>query len=327
MGLMDSIKKATGLGLTPEQHYDRAYEKGVLLGPDKYGEAAALFQAAAAKASEVGNNSLQARALANAFLYEYIATGNAAKLELLREQLTQLQDIERIGTRSETMPAAVLAAEIEGRLIESQLFAAGPGSAGRPLLHQRASEAFKKIFSESLCTYRFHARDQHAQTAQSRFFLNQGLMSWHEAILSVDQDPEAAAEHAGRALNAFRQCQDEGWSKQAETWLNRCRTKRTCWMCHREFQGLDVHVRNYPAKIAPYAVSVVTKLGEDATSLDRERGNLSLCTPCGTAVEKQAERYVDALRKEIAEEMKGMQATIATLLNAVKELQRHSHHH
>jgi len=27
------VKKASGLGLTPAQHYDRAFEKGVLLAP------------------------------------------------------------------------------------------------------------------------------------------------------------------------------------------------------------------------------------------------------------------------------------------------------
>ena len=32
MALLDSLKKATGLGLSPQELFERAYEKGVLLG-------------------------------------------------------------------------------------------------------------------------------------------------------------------------------------------------------------------------------------------------------------------------------------------------------
>ena len=46
MGLMDSLKKATGLGLNAGEHYDRAYEKAVLLGAANFPKAVELFDAA-----------------------------------------------------------------------------------------------------------------------------------------------------------------------------------------------------------------------------------------------------------------------------------------
>jgi hypothetical protein len=43
MGLFDDLKMATGLGLDPAQAYRRAFEKGVLLGFSKFGEAAEMW--------------------------------------------------------------------------------------------------------------------------------------------------------------------------------------------------------------------------------------------------------------------------------------------
>src|SRR5690242_3236998 len=118
MGLLDSLKKATGLGLSHAEHYERAYEKGVLLGQAKYGDAASLFQTAAQKAGDAGDGALQARATANSLLYGFVATGNYAILGQLRRQLDQIQEIETIGGKTDTVPAPQLAAEVEGRILE-----------------------------------------------------------------------------------------------------------------------------------------------------------------------------------------------------------------
>ena len=332
MGLMDSLKKATGLGLSHQQHYDRAYEKGVLLGPAKYREAAELFEAAAKKAAEAGDAELQARATANQHFYGFVAQGSLDALEIMKTHLEQLPEIEAIGQRAETIQAPHLIAEIEGRLLERRLTNIGTSDfANRALLHQQASEAFKKIFSQPLVTYRFHATDNHVDAAHSRFFLHQGLMSWNHAQQAAPKDPEEAAEHAGRSLTAFRQCKDEQWSRTADMWLGRYRARRTCWMCHREAQGMDVHFRTYPATVDPYTVALVTKLGQDVSSIDMGGKSIVLCSPCGSSVEKQADRYatkhVGALRHELGGRLDSVEGTIASLMNAVQNLQRHSHSH
>jgi hypothetical protein len=330
MGLMDSLKKATGLGLTHHQHYDRAFEKGVLLGPSKYDEASSLFEAAARKAAEAGDAQLQTRASANALLYRFVAKGDVSPLDQLKTHLEQLEQIECIGGRNESVPGKQLAAEVEGRLLEHQILTTSDYGQ-RAVLHQKASEAFKKIFSAPLITYRFHANDAHTQTAQSRFFFHQGMMAWSQAQDAAPSDPDAAAEHAGRALSSFRQCQDQDWSQKSDSWLALFRTRRTCWMCHRELQGLGVHIRSYPAVVTPYVVALVNKLGHDASSLDSARGQIVLCAPCGTAVERQADHYATERTRELREEVNGelrqMQSTINQLTNVVEQLQRMAHTH
>ena len=103
MGLMDSLKKATGLGLSAEESYARAFEKAVLLGPAKFGEAVALFDEAAKKAAEKSNPALQARALANARLYAFITTGDVGVLPELAQLLRGITEIEQIGSRTEML--------------------------------------------------------------------------------------------------------------------------------------------------------------------------------------------------------------------------------
>jgi hypothetical protein len=44
MGLLDELRMATGIAVGPLEAYQRAYEKGVLLGPAQFGVAAGLFR-------------------------------------------------------------------------------------------------------------------------------------------------------------------------------------------------------------------------------------------------------------------------------------------
>ena len=42
MGFLDKVKDATGIGLSADEQYRRAYEKGVFLQPPDYSAASAL---------------------------------------------------------------------------------------------------------------------------------------------------------------------------------------------------------------------------------------------------------------------------------------------
>ena len=90
MGILDSLKRATGLGLNASDHYQRAFEKGVLLGPQRFAEAAGLFDAAAQKANEIGDAQTAARSTANAKLYSYLVAGDPSNLAELRRALDHL---------------------------------------------------------------------------------------------------------------------------------------------------------------------------------------------------------------------------------------------
>lgn len=299
MGLLDSLKKATAIGLTHSEHYTRAYERGVLLGPTKYAEAADLFDEAAQRAGKAGDTLLQTRANANARLYSFITSGNPQQLAGLAQALPHLQDIEMIGSPTEVMPAQALLAEVVARLVEVEVAQVnGNDHFSLAGAHDRTAAAFKAFFMAPLVTYRFQSSDQHTETAQSRFFYHQGLAAFHQALGTVGASPEGAAEHMGKALAAFRQCNDARRSDEAQAWLANCRMKRTCWVCHRELQGATVHFKSYPANVSPYVTGLVAQLGQDVSTLD-QRGFLVLCTPCGSMVEGQAEAYATVKTNEL----------------------------
>lgn len=332
MGFMDSIKKATGLGLSPEQHYERAYEKAVLLGEDKYKEAVVLFQTAADKATEVQDERIALRATANAALYGFV-TGTIPFSEL-HQALSQIDEIEQVGSQTEMMATAPIVQELAVRLIEEQVNGCRSDEE-RAAAHRKAAAAFKTIFSASLWTYQFRPAPKHNDSGQSRFFSHLGKASWYDAVNAAMRDPETAAEHMAKALNAFGQCGDEEWVSNSQAWLRNCRVRRSCWMCHREFQGDSLHFRSFQAYISPYTLAVVESLGQDVSSLSIQTQSLVLCEPCGSAVEHVADRLankrVNELRDELIQQLNSrfgeIDQSISGLDSRLERVERISHRH
>jgi hypothetical protein len=331
MGFMDTLKKATGLGLGASEHYERAFEKGVLMGSANYAKAIELFTTAAAKAAEAADSTLQARALANAALYSFVTGGGRTHLEKLRDILPQLSDLEQIGLRTETMPVAPLLAEVEARLTEYSAEEAGNSHEALAHAHATCAEAFRKMSTSPLLTYKYQGSDQHREQGVSRFFYHSGLASWNEALAFALTDPEAAAERMAKALNAFRQCSDTPYAERAQTWLTNCRQRRTCWMCHREFQGSGLHFRSFPASVSPYVAAVVRQLDQDVSTLDIIGGTLTLCEPCGSAVERVADTFAQRRTAELRSEVQQQLSTVARALTALSErverVERAAHTH
>jgi len=285
MGFLKKIKKTTGLGLSATEHYDRAFEKGVLLGPDHFGNAVSMFQKTATKAEQAGDSALAQRARANAHLYGFVHKGDLDELSHLGKELEGLEEIEQVGSRQESIPTTPLRGEIEARLLEAradQLSSADYDQLSRA--HQETATAFKKIFNENLFTYKYHGTGPHTEKASGRFFYHTGMVGWNDALKQAAIHPDSAAEHMGKALKAFRECNDEDWSTRSETWLQKCRLRRTCWACHREFQGEDIHFRRYTALVSPYLQQVVKELGQDVSMLDEETSEVVLCTGCSSPV-------------------------------------------
>src|SRR5258708_29481252 len=111
------VWNCTGLGLTENELYERAFTKGVLL--DDFKKAADIFQDAARKFSESGNQAMAAQASANSMLYHYLATGQTNNLSALIQTLRGLQQIESIGLPGEMMPVEPLCAELDCRMVEA----------------------------------------------------------------------------------------------------------------------------------------------------------------------------------------------------------------
>ena len=338
MGFLDKVKKVTGVGLTPQQHYNRVYEKAILLGENNYNKGIMLFQKTAAQAAKAGDKILENRALANAAFYSFVTSGNAKYLPAMMAHMKHMEEIEQIGSRSDMMKTAPLVEEIQARGVESQTLRTGRNYTDQAECHRMAAEAWKKLGTAELYTYKYTSPDQHKDTAIERFFYNLGQASWYDAMANVEITPDSATEHMAKALNYFRQCNNELRAHNAQTWLAKCRIKRSCWMCSREFQGEDLHFKSYPSDLAPYILSVVQALGQDTHTLNLDENELILCRPCGSTIDKLADHWAskrtNELRKELQKALKQVNSSIreiqGTLRNVdsrLRNCERNSHRH
>jgi hypothetical protein len=333
VGLFDKIKDVTGIALSGPEQYKRAYEKGVFLQPPDYVKAAEHFATAQDKFNKEGNLAMAQRAAANSILYRFKKSPSASLLPELLAALQPLPEIEQLGSDKELVPTGSWISEIEALLAElsaeQQKSAAGFGEASR---------LFQKMGSIPLHFAPMLNRHGPVDNAMDRCFYCLASSNVLEANRVMLESPERASDLLQKSLVAFNQGKTKDRADEVQITLNRARMKRHCWMCDREVQGAETYYFNYPADVTPYHGALVQSLQQDVGLVDVEKGTVVLCSVCGTAVERQADRYavrrMNELKSElwpVLQRMQGeineQQAQIKRLVDAVKDLSRHSHHH
>jgi len=298
-----------------------------------------MFDKAASKADAAGESDIAQRARANSALYTFVSSGDLSALSALQNELDGLSEIEQVGSRQDTMPAQPIVGEIAARLVEANIDRVNSSNhSAMSAAHNQTAAAFKQIFNQDLFTYQYHGTGPHTAKAQSRFFFHSGMACWHDAVGAAALNPETAAEHMGKALNLFKQCSDDPWANRSQDWLQKCRVKRTCWVCGREFQGEDIHFSHYSAAIPPYVAQVVGTLGQDETMLSTGDQRLVLCNTCGSVVERIADNYatmrMNELKQELVPIIEALTGRIATtesnigvLDSRLKAVERAAHRH
>ncbi len=311
--------KSLGLGLSPEDKYRRAFDKGVLLGD--WAAAVRLFDDAARESERRGDAAGRTRALANARLYEFLLSGQPALLDPLLALLAQLETIERIGSATETMPAARLATELGARRAEAAIHSLPASAAPEALAaaHERARDRFAALQQEALLTYAYVSGDGLTQTAESRYYLHAAQASWYRAQARLSADPAAAAEEMSRAALAFRQAGHVQGEEEAARSLANLRLSRTCWVCGREMQGLGVNFEYLPSTVRPCHAAVLERSHGDQSTLLLDGSRVAVCVVCKGLIVNQA-RLIAA--QVAAEAIAPLAAEVEQLAKAVQALSR-----
>ena len=311
--------KKLGLGLSASDRYQRAFEKGVLLGD--FVSAIRLFEDAANEYEKRGDLVGQNQALANARLYEYLHTKKPEILPQLISHLQHLTEIECIGSATETMPASKLAAELEARVSEVKIekLGSGTGHAGLASAHAEAQDRFEPILSESLVTYPLVVEDQYGDSAQKRYYYHAARASWHRAQAMVREDPAAAAEEMSQAVMYYRRAgYDQGEQASARA-LSNLRLTRTCWLCGREMQGQGINFAYQSTKVSSYHLSLLEKVNQDCSSLDLENSKVAVCVVCQGLIACVTRNVAAEIA---AQKVKSLEGQLRKLSQKVNNLQK-----
>jgi hypothetical protein len=290
-------------GRDEQEWYERAFERGVLL--KNFHKAADLFDEASKRASKHNNRVLATQAAANALLYRYLATQNPASLHYLIHLLQSLGQIERIGgQRHEMMPVESLCAELDCRLVEAAITQAMDDMVRLRDLHKTASSKFLAIIRNPLLTYEYvKSGNGHDERTDERHFFHEGMYQFYEAMLKKEYDPGAAADDLALALQAFRRCNDASRIERMETLLNNWRVVRTCWICHREVQGADLHFSLCRATLTPYTRALLEKLNQDPFTINLQEMKVVVCSPCGSMITFRASEEAERVRRDLTLEL------------------------
>lgn len=318
--IFENVRLAVGFGLSEGEMYNRAFEKGVLM--KDFARAAQLFDEAAKRAAERDNSILVAQATANALLYRYLTTRDASLLNPLLKALSALPEIECIGLQMDRMATGPLCAELDCRLVEAAIVQAQDDVLRLRDLHKLASTKFQAILQQPLITYE-HVRSGvgHDDKASERHFYHLGMYHFYEAMTKKDRDPAVAVDDLALALQAFRRCEDTTWTQRVATLLDNWRLSRTCWLCHREVRGYELHFSMVRATVTPYTQRLLESLNQDASAANLESMRVAICTPCGSMITFKAVEEAEKVRKEMTTKLDVAFSRIQMLEERVNKLQ------
>ena len=222
----------------------------------------------------------------------------------------------------ERIATGPLCAELDCRLVEDAIAQAQDDVLRLRDLHKLASTKFQAILQHPLITYEYvRSGVGHDDKASERHFYHSGMYHFYEAMTKKDRDPGVAVDDLALALQAFRRCEDASWTQRVSTLLDNWRVSRTCWLCHREVQGYELHFSMVRATVTPYTQRLLESLNQDASAANLESMRVSICTPCGSMITFKAVEEAEKVRKEMTAKLDIAFTRILMLEERVNKLQ------
>ena len=341
MGWLDNIKQKTdtakkigkdavkgaGVGLDAQEQYHWAYQKGVFI--KNYGSAAKDFDKAWKKFQEENNSEMALRAQANSALYAVLNSKDRSCLNDLIIKLETLPEIEQIGTETTIVLTGPLVAELKASLLEYQAEQA-QSTSEKKQLYSQASDLLMELGTETLSFADKLGTSGPMDKALLRAYYYGALSDYYGALTEAMVSPAHAHDYFQKSAVRFRQAGATDWSAKVEGCLDQIKMKRHCWMCGREMQGRNIYYQYYPASTTMYHKKSLEVSGDDISMLDTENC-ITLCTVCGSAIEKQADIYAlkraDEVREWVTPILQNYEKVLDNHASRLRNLESHSHTH
>lgn len=329
MGFLDKVKDVTGVGLGATEQYARAFEKGVFLQPPDYSAASKHFLTASEKFEKEANPGMAKRARLNSLLYDLIKTKSNNLVIPLIKALNGVSEVERIGSQKDLIPTEPLLVELKSYEFEFQALSKDNFNE-RSELFKSAGDTLITLGTGPLYFAEYLNLDGPLNRAMTRSAYYIAMSDYYMALTTIDHSPEDAHDYLQKAAVGFNQAEDKEWTAKSHIYVTKVGSKRHCWMCNREMTGEDFYYSYYPANVKPYHKKMIESLKQDSGMID-EKGKVSICTVCGSAIENQADIYaqkrVNELKEWVEPILDNIRSSIVNLANRVENLEKYSHKH
>ncbi len=239
------------------------------------------------------------RSRANSTLYSLLNSKNWASMSDAAAILESLPEIERIGSDKEMVRTAPLVTELKALQLEHQAEQI-ESSGEKKQAYAQASDLLMTLGMESLSFADILGVSGPTDKALLRAYYDGALSDYYGALTEVEVSPARAHDYLQKSAVRFRQAGVSDWSSKVESYMEQVKTKRHCWLCGREMQGRNIFYQYYPANTEQYHKKLIETSGGDTGMLDTE-GSVTLCTVCGSAIEKQADIYAMKRSNEVRE--------------------------
>lgn len=334
MGFFDKAKekaknavKEVGVGLNAEEQYQRAYQKGVFV--KNYNSAAKDFHKAWEKFQAEQNSDMALRAQANSALYALLDSKDRTCLNDLVTKLEALPEIEQVGTERTMVQTGPLVTELKASSLEYQAEQTQSNSEKKQLYSQ-ASDTLMALGTEALSFADKIGVSGPMDKALLRAYYYGALSDYYGALTEAMISPAHAHDYFQKSAVRFRQAGATDWSSKVDGCLDQIKMKRHCWMCGREMQGRNIYYQYYPARTTLYHKKLVEGSGGDVSMLDTE-DCVTLCSVCGSAIEKQADLYAlkraNEVREWVTPLLQNHEKVLENHADRLKDLERYSHTH
>jgi len=123
---------------------------------------------------------------------------------------------------------------------------------------------------------------------------------FYGGIIESMISPATAHDLLKKSFKTFEEVGATDRSSEVKGYIDNIELKRHCWICGREMQGRNIHYHYYPTITTRYHINLLEASGDDIGMLDKN-GYVTLCTVCGSMIEKQADIYSQKRAKEIVD--------------------------
>ena len=303
-----------------DDEFRQAYDKGVLLGPQKWPDAAHHFSEASKHYATVGNAQKSGEAYALATLFYALTNPSDQAWMSCSQAMGRIPDTQlNVGFSAQSSSLAQQAVVQSYDLAISGKLDAESKDASRVDAVRNLAQKYMSLIGSDLSLWKLTKQDM---DPQKRAYYLLGLASLIQANSVADVDPKKSVSLLTEAATYLEMAGTERMSvfPITRTKLDSWSKVGQCWFCGREMQGFGIHYVLLRASVSQYTRQ---KYGS-SISPTMEDNMVVACNSCASSIRSVADEVARIYFETALTEMRALEqrlnSKIASLESQISSL-------